>query len=233
MATFVLVHGAMLGGWSWREVTHKLLGRGHAVFTPTLTGQGERQHLLTAEVDVETHVRDILQVLHFEDLQQVHLVLHGYAGILAGPIAAGTDRLSSVTYLGAYLADPGDCLRDVAPDGRAGEADWAITDQALRMWALERATAFPQRWAEQPVDYDPAPLADLPQAYVRHTQPPLPSLEPSWQAAVLAGWDTHEIACGHAMMITAPRQTARLLETTGPREGLPPIFPASPRIALW
>ncbi len=233
MATFVLVHGAMLGGWCWRDVTHRLLARGHEVFTPTLTGQGERQHLLTADVGVATHARDVLQVLDFEDLHQAHLVLHGYSGILAGPIAGGTDRLASVTYLGAYMAGPGESLRDVAPDGCAGEQDWAITDQALRLWAHERATAFPCRWMEQRVDYGPAALAALPQAYVRHTQPPVPSLEPSWQGAVLAGLDTYEVSCGHAMMITAPRQTARLLETTGPRDGLPPVFPASPRIALW
>ena len=87
MATFVLVHGAMHGGWCWREVRQRLSGTGHEVYTPTLTGQGDRRQQLTREVGIATHVTDLTELLWFADLRDVHLVLHSYAGVLAGPVA--------------------------------------------------------------------------------------------------------------------------------------------------
>jgi len=120
MATFVLVHGAMHGGWAWRDVRARLQRAGHLVFTPTLTGQGERRQSLTPAVGVDTHLADLTELLWFEDLREVHLVLHSYAGILAGPLAqqAG-DRLAGVVFLGAFLAAPGQSLLDVEPAATA------------------------------------------------------------------------------------------------------------------
>ena len=87
MATFVLVHGAMHGGWCWHDVQRRLAQRGHDVHRPTLSGQGDRRAGLTLDVGVTTHVQDLEELLWFEDLSDVHLVLHSYAGILAGPLA--------------------------------------------------------------------------------------------------------------------------------------------------
>lgn len=205
-----------------------LRARSHEVFTPTLTGQGERAHVRPD--GIATHVDDILAVLKYEDLHDVHLVLHGYAGMLAGPIADATDRLASITYLGAFLPEPGECLLDLTFAEELAD-DLGITDPVHRQWAQPRLTDFPLVCGAEPVTFDPRTLAKLPQAYVRHTQPAWMSLHLSWERA-----DTmtrQEISCGHAMMIAAPRQVARLVETFGPRDGLPPVFPASPRIALW
>jgi hypothetical protein len=93
---------------------------GHLVLTPTLTGQGERRRELSPQVGVETHIEDVLETLWFEDIDEVHLVLHSYAGILAGPIAERTvELLSSITFLGAFLVQPGECLLDVEPPATA------------------------------------------------------------------------------------------------------------------
>lgn len=81
MSTYVLVHGAFHGGWCWRRVADRLVAAGHRVYTPTLTGLGERAHLLTASVDLETHIQDIAGVLEVEDLNGVILVGHSYGGI--------------------------------------------------------------------------------------------------------------------------------------------------------
>ena len=81
---FVLVHGAMHGGWCWKNVRSILAKAGYSVLTPTLTGQGERRRELSRQVGVETHIEDVLETLWFEDIDEVHLVLHSYAGILAG-----------------------------------------------------------------------------------------------------------------------------------------------------
>lgn len=223
VATFVLVHGASLGGWAWRDVRDMLRARGHEVFTPTLTGQGERSHLPVESA--QTHVNDVLAILDFEDLHDVHLVLHGYAGILAGPVAQATPRITSITYVASVVVQSGECILDVA-DPVPG--DWGITDPTVAVWVAERVRDLPAACMTSVVRFRPVSVR---QSYVRAMQPPADSL--SWRRAVEAGWETAEIACGQAPMITAPRQTARLLETLGPRDALPPVFPASPRIALW
>ena len=116
MATFVLIHGAMHGGWCWRPVEALLREAGHEVHAPTLTGMGERAHLLSPEVGVDTHVADVLATLRMEDVRDGVLVLHSYAGVLAGPVVqAAADRVARVVAMGAFLADPGECLADVEP----------------------------------------------------------------------------------------------------------------------
>ena len=234
MATFVLVHGAMHGGWCWSDVGRRLAQHGHDVHRPTLTGQGDRRAALTPDVGVATHVRDLDELLWFEDLSEVHLVLHSYAGVLAGPLAerAG-DRLAAVVYLGAFITTPGQNLLDVEPPEvaeryRAQVADegegwylpasdafleqWGIADEAARARVGARLTAFPFRCQVEPTEFDPEPLERLRKIYVAHTSPPLASLDRFAEAAAAAQWETHELACGHDMMLAAPEETADLLE---------------------
>ena len=80
--TFVLVHGAWHGGWCWRRVADRLEQRGHRVFTPTLTGLGERSHLLSPAIDLDTHITDVVNLVRFEDLRDIVLVGHSYAGFV-------------------------------------------------------------------------------------------------------------------------------------------------------
>lgn len=234
MATFVLVHGAMHGGWCWRDVRRRLAARGHEVLTPTLTGQAERRRELTAEVGVETHLSDLTDLLWFEDLSDVHLVLHSYAGVLAGPVAErAAGRLASVTYLAAFIAPPGQSLADVEPPEVAAryrslaEADgagwfvpaserfldqWGVTSPGLRARIGPRLTGFPLRCVTDPVRYAPAPLDQVRQVYVIHTNPPLASLRASYERAAAAGWEIREMPFGHDLMLAAPAETAALLE---------------------
>ncbi len=109
MATFVLVHGAAVGGWCWRWVTPFLRDAGHTVFTPTLTGLGERVHLASPEVDLETHIDDIVNVLHFEDLTDVVLVGWSYGGmIVAGAADRAPERVGHVVYFDSDVPRDGD-----------------------------------------------------------------------------------------------------------------------------
>ena len=232
MATFVLVHGAMHGGWCWRDVRSQLARRGHEVFTPTLTGMGDRRHSLTPDVCVETHVADLADLLYFEDLRHVHLVLHSYAGILAGPLLdRSTDRVISVTLLGAFIVDSGQSLLDVEPPevrnryrdlADTSGGGWRIPaeDSFLSQWGLPdhlrpfvgaRLTDFPLRCATDEVRYDSVSWKHIRFAYVRHTDPPLASLDHSYRRALQLGWRTFDIACGHDMMLQDPTGTADLL----------------------
>jgi pimeloyl-ACP methyl ester carboxylesterase len=87
MATFVLVSGAWHGGWCWKRVRPLLREAGHDVYTPTLTGSGERVHLASPDIDLNTHVQDVVNVITFEDLSDVYLVGHSYAGFVTGTVA--------------------------------------------------------------------------------------------------------------------------------------------------
>ena len=109
MATIVIVHGMFDGGWSWRGVKRLLEGAGHRVYTTTLTGLGERAHLAHPEIDLETHIADIVNLLYFEDLADVRLVGHSYAGcIITGVADRARERLASLIYLDAHVPDDGE-----------------------------------------------------------------------------------------------------------------------------
>jgi len=85
--TFVLVHGAWHGGWCWQRVADRLRGGGHTVFTPTLTGLGERSHLLRAGIDLKTHIADVVNVMKWEGLSDVVLCGHSYGGMVISGVA--------------------------------------------------------------------------------------------------------------------------------------------------
>ena len=234
MAAFVLVHGAMHGGWCWRDVQQRLGRRGHEVYAPTLTGQGDRRQALTPEVGIATHVTDLADLLWFTDLRDVHLVLHSYAGVLAGPVAErAPGRLASVTYLAGFVAQPGQSLADVEPPDVAARYDalaasdgdgwfvpaserfldqWGVARPALRALIGPRLTGFPLRCVIEPAEYDPGALDAVRKVYVIHTQPPLASLRASYEHALAAGWETHEMPFGHDLMLAAPAETAARLE---------------------
>ena len=102
--TFVIVHGAWGGGWSWKEVDHLLTADGHTVYRPTLTGQGERVHLASPSVGLDTHIADIVNVIKFENLHDIVLVGHSYAGmVITGVAQQVPDRISRLIYLDALL----------------------------------------------------------------------------------------------------------------------------------
>jgi pimeloyl-ACP methyl ester carboxylesterase len=102
LSTFVFVSGGWHGGWCWKRVADRLRALGHEVYTPTLTGLGERAHLNSPSVDLETHIADVLGVLEWEDLHDVVLVGHSYGGMIITPVADRVpERLARLVYLDA------------------------------------------------------------------------------------------------------------------------------------
>src|SRR5690349_23291709 len=115
MATFVLVHGGGHGGWCYQRVASLLRAAGHDVYTPTLTGLGERSHLVGPHVDLDLHTRDVCELLHFEDLRDVILVGHSYGGmVITGVADRSADRIGRIVYLDAATPVNGQSLVDVA-----------------------------------------------------------------------------------------------------------------------
>jgi len=114
MATFILVHGGFHGGWCWKRLTPHLLAAGHAVHAPTLTGLGERSHLASPENNLSTHIRDILNVLIYEDLTDVVLVGHSYSGmVITGVADRAPERVIGLVYLDAFVPEDGQSLQDI------------------------------------------------------------------------------------------------------------------------
>ena len=130
MATFVLMHGGGMGGWTWKFVRELLEAKGHRVLTPTFTGFGERAHLIGRDVGNATHVTDIVNVLHYEDLTDVILVAHSYAGTVApGVVAQAGERIARVIYLDAIVPHAGERIASLL--GFASEQDMAGLDALL------------------------------------------------------------------------------------------------------
>jgi|HubBroStandDraft_1064217.scaffolds.fasta_scaffold166031_1 pimeloyl-ACP methyl ester carboxylesterase len=111
MASFVLVHGAWHGGWCYRQVAKMLRAAGHDVFTPTMTGLGERSHLLRPDIDLDTHIVDILNVIKWEELRDVVLCGHSYGGVVVTGVADRIpDLVKAVVYLDAFVPEDGDTV---------------------------------------------------------------------------------------------------------------------------
>ena len=118
MTTFVFVHGAGLGGWCWRKIVPLLRSEGHEVYTPTLTGLGERSHLATRlDVDLELHIQDVAAVLEYEDLSNVILTGHSYGGmVITGVADSLPDRVGQLVYLDALIPENGEAVIDLRPE---------------------------------------------------------------------------------------------------------------------
>jgi pimeloyl-ACP methyl ester carboxylesterase len=116
MANFVLVHGAWVGGWVWRPNAQGLRKAGHEVYTPTLTGLGERSHLMSPTIDLDTHITDVVNVIKTEDLSDIILVGHSYGGMVVTGVAdALPDRIRSLVYLDAFVPADGQSLISLLP----------------------------------------------------------------------------------------------------------------------
>ena len=117
MATFVLVHGGWRGGWIWKRVARQLRMAGHDVFTPTMTGLGERSHQLNASVNLSTNILDIVNVIQFEELNDIILCGHSYAGMIISGVADQLhERISTLVYLDAWVPEDGDSIAALSPE---------------------------------------------------------------------------------------------------------------------
>ena len=161
MATFVLVHPAWFGGWCWKKTVPILHAAGHQVHAPTLTGLGERAHLAHPGTDLQTHISDVVNVLTYQDLDQVVLVGNSSAGmVITGVAHQVPERIAEIVYLDAFVPDDRQRLVDIIPPARLA-AIQSLVDNEGNGWLLPRFSAMP--W-EQIVQHtwhvtDPADLA--------------------------------------------------------------------------
>jgi pimeloyl-ACP methyl ester carboxylesterase len=149
--TFVLVHGAWHGGWCWRRVADQLQGKGHKVYAPTLTGLGERSHLMSALITLDTHITDVVNVIMWEDLDNIVLVGHSYAGFVISGVAERAQRsIDSIVFVDAFLPDNGQRVIDLRPDLKAATLAAAGKNEVTRstgqiIWRERKGPAMGRR----------------------------------------------------------------------------------------
>ncbi|HEX4096087.1 MAG TPA: alpha/beta hydrolase [Caulobacteraceae bacterium] len=227
MATIVVAHGAWSAGWAWRKMRPLMAARGHALWTPTYTGLGERSHLASPQVNLETQITDIVQVLEMEDLADVVLVGHSYGGMVATGVADKVPgRLQRVIYLDAFVPEDGDSLATLAgqtPEAMRASADdgWrapprpvpADTPEADREWIAARRMSHPVECFCQPIHLTGAG-AHLPRHYIYALKKdPRDSFGRFYQQAkTTPGWTAHEIDSSHNPHITVPETLAEMLD---------------------
>ncbi len=228
--TFVLVHGAWHGGWCWRRVADILEAKGHKVFTPTLTGLGERSHLLAQGIDVSTHVTDVVNLFKWEGLSDAVLCGHSYGGCVVSGIAERiATRIRSIVFLDAFIPDNGDSILELT-----GQAVIEATRAAERAGALgvppRKAEAFgvnekDRAWVDSLTGLQPlgcflekmkitgARDRIAKKSYIRAANYANPGFDkalarvkndPTWRA--------FGVPCGHDVMVDMPERLAEILE---------------------
>ena len=227
--TFVLVHGSSAGGWCYRRVADILEKQGHKVFAPTLTGLGERSHLMSGMITLDTHIADVVNVIRWENLDNFVLVGHSYGGwIISGAAEQVEKKIAAIVFLDAFMPENGQRVLDTnSPRSRAEIEDamkraevsrpaphpsvWKVNEKD-QPWVQEKFTAQPIGVAFTPIRLTGARDRVPKKTYVRATGYDNPNFEKAY-AKVKAdpSWRTFEMPCGHEVMIDMPERTAELL----------------------
>ena len=229
---FVLVHGAFHGGWCWKPLARILRAAGHEVYTPTQTGLGERRHLLSADITMETFVLDVLNLLLSEDLTDVVLVGHSYGGrSISGVVDRVPERIRRLVYIDGGLAPDGRSRLDAMPEeARQQRIQSSIDFDGGMSVPPPPASRFgmsdpeQMRWVEafmtpQPLGAERTgvplthPLGNgRPTTFVHCVSPPFAVTAPSAEyAKTRTDWRFCEFQGGHNAIVSHPREMAELL----------------------
>jgi pimeloyl-ACP methyl ester carboxylesterase len=240
MANFVLVHGAWHGGWCWRRVVGALHAQGHRAFAATLTGVGERAHLMSPLITLETHIADVANLIEAEELQEVVLAVHSYAGMIGTAIADRMpQRLKHLAYVDAVVPKPGEswssthasatrearlAAAQASPDYGFPAPDPSVFGLAAgdHAWVQRRQTPHPGHTYQAPLQFDPKRVAAVPRTFVDCVQPRLGTIDsirprvrdPNfWDGAWAEGGGMRvvELATGHDPMVSAPQELTDVL----------------------
>lgn len=230
MATFVLVHGAWHGSWCWKRVRKAIEAMGHEVFTPTLTGVGERSHLLSPQVNLDTHIDDVANLIRWEELSDVVLCGHSYGGcVISGVADRVPDRIGALVYLDAFVLENGQSLHDTLPPAqRQMQVD--LTQQYGEGWKVPpipaevfAVNAIDREWVNSQCTMQP--IATFQQALsltgnVAAAGKTTFILASGWndspfpqffERAKVQGWKTLALPCGHDVMLDMPEELTKAL----------------------
>jgi pimeloyl-ACP methyl ester carboxylesterase len=231
MSTYVLVHGAWHGSWCWKRVRKALQTLGHEVFTPTLSGIGERSHLLSPQVNLDTHIDDVVNLIKWEELSDVVLCGHSYGGcVISGVADRIPDRIGALVYLDAFVLKNGHCLHDTLPPEQRnlqmeltanhGEG-WKVPPIPAEVfavnandaaWVNRQCTMQPLATFQQPITLSGKADAVKNVTFILasgFTDSPFPQF---YESAKAKGWKTLTMACGHDVMLDLPEQLTQVVD---------------------
>ncbi len=239
MATFVLVHGAWHGAWCWSRVQPALVRLGHVAHAVTLTGVGERAHLLSKAITLETHIADVINTIEAQELHDVVLVVHSYAGMIGTAVADRMpQRLKHLVYLDAAIPEPGEswssrhapATRDARLAAAAASEHYTLPppDPAIfglsgddHAWVQRRQTPHPAEPYTHPLAFDIQRVAGVPRTFVDCSTPALATIDSIrqrvrdpqfWGGAWQRAGRYVEIKTGHDPMVSAPDALLQILK---------------------
>ncbi|GAB3568535.1 alpha/beta fold hydrolase [Amycolatopsis endophytica] len=239
MTTYVLVHGGWRGGWVYQPLATMLRARGHVVYTPSLSGSAEHSHRLNGDITLSTHVEDLVNLIKWEQLDDIVLVGHSYGGmVITGAADRERRHVRGLVYLDAVVPSPGKSMVEDYPAWRTAFVEAASGNRGLYMDPLpasffgvrpenqklvdELSTPFPLATAIEKLAFSPETLENLPKTFV---------LAEGWDAnpyvinkglAEDPAWSFHTVPVGHDLMLDAPDLVADVLTGPGARTTLLP-----------
>jgi len=229
MATFVLVHGAWRGSWCWKRVRKALQSEGHDVFTPTLTGVGERSHLLSSSVNLETHIDDVVNLIQWEDLRDVVLCGHSYGGcVVSGAADRVSERIRALVYLDAFVLQNGQSLLETLPPAqKSGQLEAAARGEGWKVppipaeffnvnavdrdWVNRQCTVQPLATFQQPIKLIGKVDGIRDVTFILATGFGDSPFTPFYEQAKARGWKALTMPCGHDVMLDRPDELTRVL----------------------
>jgi pimeloyl-ACP methyl ester carboxylesterase len=230
--TIVLVHGSCHGGWCWNKLIPFLKKNDNHLYTPTLTGLGERSHLLFENINLSMHIKDIIQVIEYQNLFDVVLIGHSYGGMVIGGIAERIpDKINSMIFLDAYIPQDGKSAFDLIPglkeiynqrSLKEKDKEWlvqsytpkefGVTDSDDVTWMKSRLCPMPFHTHDEPLIIQNIKFKKLPKFYISFTdfgESMFKSI--GSEKATSESWNYFELRRGHDAMITAPEELSKLL----------------------
>ncbi len=228
--TFVLIHGAWHGGWCWSRVSDLLLSKGHKVYAPSLTGNGDRSHLLSKDINLDTHIADIVNLFKWEDLSDVCLVAHSYGGWpVSGALEQIHNRVSSLVLVDAFKPENGqkgidnasefsrksllDALSRGEPGRKAPPANSFTMNAKDIPWLEAKMTPQPNGVATQAIYLTGARDKVVKKTYIRAPRYPQPAFDQALaQCKADSSWKTFVMEdTGHDVMVDQPEKLAEIL----------------------
>jgi pimeloyl-ACP methyl ester carboxylesterase len=228
-STYVLIHGAWHGGWCWDEVAAILRSHGHRVLTPTLSGLGDRAHLVSPDIDLQVFIQDVVDIFESHDLSDVILVGHSFGGVtLVGAADRIPQRIRQLVFLDAVVLSAGESAFSRLPPEIVAARTKAAMDtsngltipvppasafgvfEANQVALLERyCTPHPLKTFDDPIVLKGPPGGSLPKVYIQCVDPVYEALQSSRDfVRTQTDWAWDEIATGHDAMISAPEALA-------------------------
>ena len=228
---FLLIHGAWHGGWVWNEISEILRYQRYSVSTPTLTGLGEKKHLLSSKITIETFIEDVVNHIIFENLNNIILVGHSFAGsVISGVADKLKDRIQKLIYFDAMILIDGQKPFDITPKETVEQrielakkfgnniSIPAPSADAFGVFDIKKSLLLEEKLTPHPLSAFQSKLIlknevgnGIPLSYIFCTKPVYKSLESSREVVRKMKWPIFELNAGHDAMLSHPKETLNLL----------------------